>query len=510
MASSVDNDQHTNFKHFCRICKKGFMCGRALGGHMRAHGISDDTWNLDDDDDDEEEPASDCEDNQGNKRMYGLRTNPNRLNSCRVCENCGKEFVSWKSFLEHRKCSSDDGESLVSSPESEADDDEDEGYDINENNDVGRDCGGGASISGWSKRKRSFRAKVVNFTSNCPSSGQDEDLALAKCLMDLSNGRVDPIETDIEESYTPNREEQRLKPYEDLSPFTRPPPPPLDKAKGVATISKGMFECKACKKVFTSHQALGGHRASHKKVKGCFAARNDQSDDNIGDDDVITHDEFFPSPKPISSYNFSQGPSTIGPTIAAAPLVGAARRKSKVHKCSICNRIFASGQALGGHKRCHWLTSNMTTDTSSIAKFNFHEHIEQLHRRALALPSQILNKSKALDLNVPVTHHNNVSGLGKDFEISTEINLHSLNVDHKNAKNQGDQQDQERHKNTISKNHEKEAITMEEDNEADNSKLKLAKLSELKDMSNINGSSSSWLQVGIGSTTTQVGPSLDP
>ncbi|KAG6653656.1 hypothetical protein I3843_05G083400 [Carya illinoinensis] len=24
------------------------------------------------------------------------------------------------------------------------------------------------------------------------------------------------------------------------------------------------------------------------------------------------------------------------------------------HKCSICLRVFSSGQALGGHKRCHW------------------------------------------------------------------------------------------------------------------------------------------------------------
>jgi hypothetical protein len=24
------------------------------------------------------------------------------------------------------------------------------------------------------------------------------------------------------------------------------------------------------------------------------------------------------------------------------------------HKCSVCDRGFASGQALGGHKRCHW------------------------------------------------------------------------------------------------------------------------------------------------------------
>jgi len=24
------------------------------------------------------------------------------------------------------------------------------------------------------------------------------------------------------------------------------------------------------------------------------------------------------------------------------------------HKCSICMRVFSTGQALGGHKRCHW------------------------------------------------------------------------------------------------------------------------------------------------------------
>ncbi|PWA37500.1 zinc finger, C2H2-like protein [Artemisia annua] len=464
MASA--DDQHTsNFKHICRICKKGFMCGRALGGHMRAHGISDDNGNLDD-----EDPNSDWEDKQGNKRMYALRTNPNRLKSCRVCENCGKEFLSWKSFLEHRKCSSDDGES-----------------------------------------KRSLRAKVDSFNPTWPSS-EDEDLALAKCLMDLSNARVDPTETNVEDSYAnPSREEQRQNPIFTTStfwsPFTRPSQP-LDKAKGVATNPKAMFECKACKKVFTSHQALGGHRASHKKVKGCFAARNDQFDDNIVDDDVIiTHDEYFPSPKPISSYQYNHGTSSVQPV--PTPLVGAARRKSKVHKCSICNRIFASGQALGGHKRCHWLTSNIT-DTSSLAKFDFHEHIEQLHRRALALPSQIPKKSKALDLDIPAPQHD-ISGLRMDpryplsFEVSTEINLQSWNVtSHENVTDKKDQNkltgDQLGHGHKNTSNHEKKTAIMEDD-EAD-SKVKLAKLSDhLKEMNNISGSSSSWLQVGIGSRT---------
>ncbi|CAL0306195.1 unnamed protein product [Lupinus luteus] len=36
--------------------------------------------------------------------------------------------------------------------------------------------------------------------------------------------------------------------------------------KKTKAVAKGLFECKACKKVFNSHQELGGHRASHKKV----------------------------------------------------------------------------------------------------------------------------------------------------------------------------------------------------------------------------------------------------
>ncbi|GAU38452.1 hypothetical protein TSUD_151750 [Trifolium subterraneum] len=40
---------------------------------------------------------------------------------------------------------------------------------------------------------------------------------------------------------------------------------------------KGKFECATCNRSFQSYQALGGHRASHKRTKGCFASKIDQS-----------------------------------------------------------------------------------------------------------------------------------------------------------------------------------------------------------------------------------------
>ncbi|XP_020107896.1 zinc finger protein ZAT12-like [Ananas comosus] len=72
--------------------------------------------------------------------------------------------------------------------------------------------------------------------------------------------------------------------------------------------SQRVFECKTCGRRFPSFQALGGHRASHKK------------------------------------------PRLSGDSAEAAE---AAVAKPRVHECSICGLEFALGQALGGHMRRH-------------------------------------------------------------------------------------------------------------------------------------------------------------
>ncbi|XP_058081390.1 zinc finger protein ZAT10-like [Magnolia sinica] len=70
------------------------------------------------------------------------------------------------------------------------------------------------------------------------------------------------------------------------------------------------YKCSVCGKAFASHQALGGHKASHRKI---------------------------PQPDDAAS------------TATVATVGGV-----KTHQCSICLREFPSGQALGGHKRCHY------------------------------------------------------------------------------------------------------------------------------------------------------------
>ncbi|XP_010264307.1 PREDICTED: zinc finger protein ZAT4-like [Nelumbo nucifera] len=480
-------DQQTSFKHYCRICKKGFGCGRALGGHMRAHGIGDEAGQIED-----EDPVSDWEDKlggnspPGNKRMYALRTNPNRLKSCRICENCGKEFSSWKSFLEHGKCNCDDDmESPVSSPLPGSDDED----------------GAGRRSCGWYKRKRSIRAKVGNSNSNCPSS-EEEDLA--NCLVMLSTARVDvdPLVADAEESCaSASKEEERRNPV-GVVPLQLPIAHRLSSEKAKGVPAGGMFECKACKKVFNSHQALGGHRASHKKVKGCFAAKMDDLDDSLAEEDVITHDGYGNPTK--SSINATLPFEQVSqlPPLAAIP--STSKRKSKLHECSICHRVFSSGQALGGHKRCHWVTSNSPADTSSIAKFHqFHHQTQQLHQR----PTKF-NKSEPLDLNLPAPV-DDIAGILQDpqnplgLEVPTAIFLQTWIGLDTNCNTHSDKHhnhhpslsNDDNNNNTTTTNANTSVQNV--DDEAD-SKVKLAKLSELKDM-NMGGESSPWLQVGIGS-----------
>ncbi|RAL40575.1 unnamed protein product [Cuscuta campestris] len=125
----------------------------------------------------------------------------------------------------------------------------------------------------WAKGKRSKRPRSGGIIT-------EEEEYLALCLVMLASGRTD-------------------------APF--PPPPQV--APAVAPDHKQLlYKCSVCDKAFGSFQALGGHKASHRKLA---AAGEDRS----------------ASPAPPSG---------------------------KVHECSVCHRCFPTGQALGGHKRRHY------------------------------------------------------------------------------------------------------------------------------------------------------------
>ncbi|KAL6977320.1 hypothetical protein U1Q18_026119 [Sarracenia purpurea var. burkii] len=77
--------------------------------------------------------------------------------------------------------------------------------------------------------------------------------------------------------------------------------------------SHRVFECKTCNRQFPSFQALGGHRASHKRPRL-----------TAGEELSLHHVQPENSPA-----------------------------KPKTHECPVCGLEFAIGQALGGHMRRH-------------------------------------------------------------------------------------------------------------------------------------------------------------
>ncbi|PPS17320.1 hypothetical protein GOBAR_AA03296 [Gossypium barbadense] len=104
----------------------------------------------------------------------------------------------------------------------------------------------------------------------------------------------------------------------------KPTSPPPSEPSTAAAVETDVHQCKTCNRCFPSFQALGGHRASHKK----FKVVNDQDiNNNHNKEDHRHYDQFNEMATTLSLHITS--------------------KKPRVHECSICGAGFSSGQALG-------------------------------------------------------------------------------------------------------------------------------------------------------------------
>ncbi|XP_060171337.1 zinc finger protein ZAT10-like [Lycium barbarum] len=94
------------------------------------------------------------------------------------------------------------------------------------------------------------------------------------------------------------------------------------------TISNNLYKCSVCGKSFGSYQALGGHKASHRTKLLLNGEVNKHS---------------------VTTTNSATSANAVS---------------GRTHECSICHKTFPTGQALGGHKRCHY-EGKMTSSSSS-------------------------------------------------------------------------------------------------------------------------------------------------
>ncbi|KAB1211501.1 Zinc finger protein ZAT4 [Morella rubra] len=131
------------------------------------------------------------------------------------------------------------------------------------------------------------------------------------------------------------------------------------------------YKCKICDKNFHSHHALGGHQSIH-RTKNCSELKIHSCEES-SQRDIIPETE---AKCKLVSIEFGENSVEQEKSVS---------KETKEHKCHVCFKVFASGQALGGHKRVHSLKSS-----------------ETLAEETLVIKQQISAISDLVDLNLPV------------------------------------------------------------------------------------------------------------
>ncbi|XP_042442958.1 zinc finger protein ZAT1-like isoform X1 [Zingiber officinale] len=282
--------------HRCGLCFRRFSSGRALGGHMRSHVVQ--------------------------RRL--------RIASPFASSRAFPEAATWENRTRRRSFRG--GSSHVE--ESEEEEEEEESFQRRLDR----------------PRRKEDLSGETEPRSSVSDSVREEDVAF--CLMLLSRDAWSKTVTkrcqsvDEEEIHYGSEEKE----YQNDGEL-----PPLAASKSCPKRTK--YQCDTCRKSFKSYQALGGHRAIHKRKGTECATTTAGVGIHVGD------------PKPATT--------------------------AQLYHCPYCPRTFISGQALGGHKRSH-----LAASTTSLGGFIDINHPapseEETELSAVSVASELASKCSEL------------------------------------------------------------------------------------------------------------------
>eukprot|EP00268_Persea_americana_P052789 TRINITY_DN5936_c0_g1_i2.p1 TRINITY_DN5936_c0_g1~~TRINITY_DN5936_c0_g1_i2.p1 ORF type:complete len:448 (-),score=108.40 TRINITY_DN5936_c0_g1_i2:2522-3865(-) len=337
---------------------------------------------------------------------------PHVAESAHTCPVCRKEFKSMKSLSGHMRCHPErrwrgiqPPPTAKNSPSSTIS--ESGGYKIHDQNDSGTTMETSPSNQPPPFFKWPVKRSRYKEGNSLLENMNEEEIRAAVNLFNLS--RLDPVEWEQErrkhvvkgsdansmgfeldksqiqehENTSENGFKSELAEIDDKTGIIQGPgkmdsssknqmqfPCKTKAEKKRKPVSSASHICRTCNKSFNSHQALGGHMTGHKN-------------------DLMTAAKVDAISVAYNTEEVQYGNSNAAESKPLPEIDATCSKAEMVHRCKTCNKTFPSGQALGGHQRCHWSGGIEASMNSVKLQEDENKVIRQIHDFDLNEPAMV-------------------------------------------------------------------------------------------------------------------------
>ncbi|CAL5084835.1 unnamed protein product [Urochloa decumbens] len=361
-------------RHGCKVCGKSFSSGRSLGGHMRSHLLPlGDAAAAAAEGDAADELVARASANGGRTSDavvtgYGLRENPRKTR--RLSDFASDEVEvgggdgerrAWRSLFRHMRGHASSGrdhggddddvdvaeEFVPDAPEAEEAE-----MAVMATVEAPLPAAVTALAAAPRRRRRTMRvaapppAPPPLLPCGFDKEPEPEDIALCLLMLSRDTGLwTSPVKQE------PFDRPAKIKGRVVSKCRRKRSSPPTEQQGGGAVVptKRTRYECPGCGKVFSSYQALGGHRASHKRINtSCSAPKASSAGAPEPSADTYASS---------STLSPSASPDSVATGFVGKPNAQEAAAAAAVGKfeCPVCFVVFSSGKALVGHKLSHFI-----------------------------------------------------------------------------------------------------------------------------------------------------------